>query len=987
MSHRYRFDPRHLAVIATVFLCLFGATAIVGQEAADADAPKPKDGVFFTLPCHPLVTATNADYQAGRGDPQLRELMRQAILLTAREHFGLITRDPLFEEKLPPDEPASAVDFRAEIHRQKPVKITLFETDEQSFGPYILKGPAGKIEGYYPLTWEAERFSREGAIEALASIGYVPNPTKEAPAEELPKTIQDRLYDMDTITQFYLAQELHAIIRADGQNVQRLAALSHAYSNLAQLTRYRLGYASQGFQARAWLYGCRAAKLYPDRPEGQWAVTYAWMMFDLPGGWHGPLAKAEQLNKEMVEPTPEPAWLQFKKLYWRYDTVGLMKQSQNEGPLAELAAVLAVASAATSEVNAVHRAVLENCRNVNPDTQRGYDTCFAAKAWWLKDDDYAIERYQSMLRAVPRVLIENAKRVPVGVVRQAERIDPDNYRWGEAFYAVAELAWALEDDASNDLPVELPAAALAHLIEEMVAAAALDFYAVASMKENGRQPNARLYGRVIQSLKRHRYAKLFEIFRYSNLGPTRARNEIARKVVLEDINILLSVRLYSVFPDSVAFANLRNEAVWPHFARQFTQNLPAIYRLASINNNAASYKAYSSWLHGGANEATFRAPTHIRYDNINEKQLLERLRYTGHQPDALLAAAEWYKKNNRPEDAYEKLWDAIEMIPDKELMVRTARFALKTGKVDIWQELMIDVRDADPNIPPYKNSEVVIGATYMEDGQWEKALYWIKLAYERRPTGNHENVYLAWCLHETGKTKEAVELLRALDRRFETSFANAFCYQLNLEQTDEVIGSFRDNILPRLERDDPRRRSAHTCHEMIRKGQIKEVIPLLEQAWKDFNVTNDGIRLVSLSRQTGNTELHDRIIQDLIKDRASDYRSVVAAAFARTILNTPDEPPTDEEINAVCRSFRRWSSHTFAELNFGWYLIACGETERGQKWLLNVLAEKRLPMGSAYQRYMAVILLRQSGYDMDNHQWQFPDAHDWPSPEQPAQQD
>lgn len=204
------------------------------------------------------------------------------------------------------------------------------------------------------------------------------------------------------------------------------------------------------------------------------------------------------------------------------------------------------------------------------------------------------------------------------------------------------------------------------------------------------------------------------------------------------------------------------------------------------------------------------------------------------------------------------------------------------------------------------------------------------------------------------------------------------CYQLGLRDEFAKLNEvYIRDTLPHAVRSDPRMNYSHTVHTLIFEGKSKEAMAPLRESWDQFKATNDGIRLVILGQQFGDTQLRDEMLAALAASPDTDYRSQVTVITARAILAAPDKVPADEEIKKVIDSSNQWSVYAYAKLNLGWYLVASGETARGQVLLREVIDDKFVPL-IAYERYMAAIALEQSGYDMDKHPWRFPGAHEWP---------
>lgn len=268
-----------------------------------------------------------------------RELIRQAILIAARDELGLATRDELLD-----DTPPGSVE-------QPPLEIAvLFRPDECHV--LLRRGAGEKAEilfqhdlGTRPdnsrytaeLTALAESLARTEFPAFLKQLGLTgrPNPTREdAPA---PPTVDERLNQLGLVDHFAAARILHQAIRTDGESPSRLAALARTYAQLGALTEYQWSSAHRVFKARALLY---AERLLARDPRSPFALRGRAFVRALVGRHDLALADldaAGRLAEETKDATPAPSWLPVIKAYLTADRKML---ATTDGPHAKLAALL-----------------------------------------------------------------------------------------------------------------------------------------------------------------------------------------------------------------------------------------------------------------------------------------------------------------------------------------------------------------------------------------------------------------------------------------------------------------------------------------------------------------------------------------------------------------------------------------------------------------------------------------------------------------------
>ena len=301
-----------------------------------------------------------------------RELVRQALLIAARDELGLSTRDELLDDAPPETGEGEAVevttlfrpnDCRALVRRGEGQKTEILQKHDLGTNPdesgYLMR-----------LTVLSESLSRSKFPDLLKQLGLNgrPNPVRaDAP---VPPDVENRLEQLGLVENFAAIRALHDAIRADGESPARLAALARAYAQLGALTEYQWSPAHRAFKARAMLY---AERLLAQDPGSSWALRNRAFVRALVGLHQvalEDLADANKRDKETKDAAPTPSWLPVIEAYLKGDRVRL---AIKEGPNAKLAALL---SLLTVEYPAETRVAVQAARDVvaiDADCQRAYD--------------------------------------------------------------------------------------------------------------------------------------------------------------------------------------------------------------------------------------------------------------------------------------------------------------------------------------------------------------------------------------------------------------------------------------------------------------------------------------------------------------------------------------------------------------------------------------------------------------------------------------
>ncbi len=310
-----------------------------------------------------------------------RELVRQAILIAARDELGLPTRDEILDDAPagpgqgdgPPVE--VAILFRpsechALVRRGANENAEILQTHDLGTNP--------DRGNYSPrLTVTAEALSRTEFPALLKQLGARGEPNKVRDDAPVPPEVDRRLETLSMIETWAAVRALHEAIRVDGESSSRLSALARAYAQLGMLTEYQWNPVHRVFKARALLYAQRLNARAGNSQSAEALRTRAFVRALV--GRHdlalADLGEANQLDEAAkakgAHPSPSPTWLPVIDAYLKADRKAL---AIKDGPHARLASLL---NLMLLEFPPGTRLVIEAARDIvqtDADCDRAYES-------------------------------------------------------------------------------------------------------------------------------------------------------------------------------------------------------------------------------------------------------------------------------------------------------------------------------------------------------------------------------------------------------------------------------------------------------------------------------------------------------------------------------------------------------------------------------------------------------------------------------------
>lgn len=304
-----------------------------------APAPDGLADVVYLLP-------DGAD-RPGVADPLARELARQAMVLAAREEFGLRVGDASLGEPAPARLPADR-----HLRVRGPDMVSAQPNNWQvTAGPtgseqnlWESNGPLRPLGTYLDRPEDAvataERHSRGRLKECLAAARFEARPGRRSDAP-VPAEVEKLLGEMRETSQFAAVRRLHREVRDKGESDALTAALARGYAHLALLTEFRWSPAPTAFKARALLHAQRLVARSPDSAAARWTRSYAAALAGLHRLALDDLAAAGKLGAADPKAAPPP-WLDALDAYLHFDLGRLAAaRARSDTPLARLLEYLA----------------------------------------------------------------------------------------------------------------------------------------------------------------------------------------------------------------------------------------------------------------------------------------------------------------------------------------------------------------------------------------------------------------------------------------------------------------------------------------------------------------------------------------------------------------------------------------------------------------------------------------------------------------------
>lgn len=321
--------------------------AMVWSRVAVTRVGEGKDARPVVVLARPIGAEAIPDTsQPIRLDMVPRELVRQALLIAARDELGAATRDEVIGDPATAagKDGGSSVELGSIIRENRshevvrrvdPRKIETIFSHETPTAP-------GRHLDWIKLIAAAEELSRKSFPGVLKGMGLDGKPNAVKDAAGLPARVEERLEALGFLEALLAVRDVHRAIRADGESPARLGALARGYALLGVLSEHEWHPAHRAYKARALLYAQRMVARDPDHPRGLWHRAFALTLV----GRHGDAvedlkaAREKAARKNGIE---VPDWVEVIDAAARFDAGRLGRPQGRHARLTTFLRMMALA--------------------------------------------------------------------------------------------------------------------------------------------------------------------------------------------------------------------------------------------------------------------------------------------------------------------------------------------------------------------------------------------------------------------------------------------------------------------------------------------------------------------------------------------------------------------------------------------------------------------------------------------------------------------
>jgi tetratricopeptide (TPR) repeat protein len=879
-----------------------------------------------------------------------REVIRQAVLIAARDGLGLGTRDEVLGDRAL-EAPGGGAAVVVSNFRMEPgaSRVFLLRGDGDAKAETLLRhdllpNSAAEFDYLLRLTTLAETLSRTALPEALKALGLKgePNPYRADAAP--PPNIEERLEHLGFVESLAAVRDLHAAIRTDGESPARLGALARGYAQLGVLSEFQWHPAHKAFKARALLYAERLVAREPNSPRSYRHRAFVRALVGLPRFARADLDEARKHAAGEGAAVPAPTWEPLIDAYVAHDRERL---NIKDGAHARLAALLRLMSVEFPTHTALALGAARDVVSLAPDCFRAYDVMCRV---------HGVANLHRATTAGPAALAEflPAKlgalaAIPPGVREALGR--------GGNLVALAEAldrAGAPADDRG-----EPSWSVLAHLVRETLFTQV--FHRLHFLKEFLDVPVDDFWAAAGPVVAGHRYRPVLEGLALPPDEAGRILAEFAGRLDRTD----LEFEAAPVFQVLARAQPPKGLEAW-QFAWMHNDATVRDYSLAIETSDPKTHPVLARTLLEIDPRSAFAMAALIEHDWDGVKDKVTAWeKEVGEAPALLGALGKHYTRSKQYDEAQKALTRYIRQSPDAWAYEMIAANYRAKGELARWKETLDDyLANVEDHGLDHAHVRVEIANHFMEQKRWAEARPYAEAAAETWAAWAMECA--ARCAEGSGDWQRAEFWIRQATERYPSSSWTAwyrFCKKSGHGDvkaarawTEEYLAASdgRPDLAPPLV-------SAYFSWSI---GSLKKAGDSFARAIAANPSETMGIaHLALVADELGEVARRDQLLRRLCtqhKDRAP--KTVELAEVFRGWLAGGCKGPVDlaaaDRVIASLEPDNRGNLEFFA----GRLLLTHGQTEAGQAYLKRSAAA---PKTYEWLRIIAADTVGQSGWDAE----------------------
>ncbi len=778
-----------------------------------------------------------------------QQIGRQAVLLTAREEFGLPTRDIVLGEPLDRESPETFM-LNMEVRAaQTPIKLTLTRGDKTVFeNEFFVKVPP--TVGYKNLTEVIGPMTRNELKQAFVDLGFEPRPAKWVDSAPLTDEVERLLNEMNDISQWQALRIIHAEMRESGESPERLAGIVRAYSNLSALTDCTLDLQYTVYAGRALLYAERLVAKQPDDFSARWPRIYTYIMTGMVN-----LAneEIEAMQNEVGEggDLEMPEWGELMKAYirYRYDVIEPIAFDEDDSR-SELATLLWFRIMSQFRARPLSIVAGQKALSNNPESLCVLDVMFQEAGVSLNHQITA--QGPAMLSQFVAHQLPNVADLPADI---ESKFNDADYRPSPG--EMAEIAHQLTVAGADD-KLEPSLAVLGRGIESWNVLHAMRRGQFVASYLGASADDEREYAEEV--IAHHPNAPLVRLW-YLPLPTTASdQKEVLKGFKLERVNPKTGYYCLSRLLDEVKIGDETKAEV---LARIWTQINDTENYLIWI----CRYTGPTANIANKMNRSSAHSP--IRFESQllahfkgSRKQLDKWFEEYDYYPSLHRAAATGFAAAGENDEAIEHYVKYLAIVPDPDILKKLAEVYYQVDRFDDCQETLEKIFDTQDFGLSHSYAASTIAANWMHQGNFEKALEWASRGAESGaapPMMVH-----AECLTALGQLDEAEQTMAYLARRYRmTADWYEWCYRTGKGHYEQAWAIHSATLKANAANDPRSAEVAETLHA-IYEGDKAAARRSLEQRLANKFSPFDTMFLGLLHDEAGNTEERDRRWKELV---------------------------------------------------------------------------------------------------------------------------
>ncbi|AMV19946.1 hypothetical protein [Planctomyces sp. SH-PL14] len=386
----------------------------------------------------------------------LREIVRQAFLITARDDFGLATRDAWLREPLQtPGAEVQTFEITPVVESSGQVNVTT-RLQNRAGAPWTDTIPPTSPAMLDGVLARSVEWSRSRFPDLLKEAGYAPTPQAPAAADDKPFELADEPVPLDFVSLLGSLRKVHAALRTQPDSAPLLARAAREYALLGSLCEVHWGAEHKIFKARALLYAERAVQKGPDEAAAAWSRALVRALCGLDAQAVQDVDRARGLKG-----ADAPPWSPAVDAYARWDAATLQKEIENKTPLA---AYLGMRQGEIAGSDEERRQAAHRCFEESPECLRAVASLAEEGAIGLRRSLGAAQLRQ-FLRVFPQQLASVSGLPPETEKALADAVEPENLP--QAIAQHVALVKTLRSEAARQDREEPSLAVLATLVENL----------------------------------------------------------------------------------------------------------------------------------------------------------------------------------------------------------------------------------------------------------------------------------------------------------------------------------------------------------------------------------------------------------------------------------------------------------------------------------------------------------------------------------------